>query len=326
MPRPGADIEGEVLELLRSPVSGERLLTVKGQLRTESGSHAFRVSDSGIPLFAEAYCSDEGRVQQAHYDRIASKYIENLGYPHTQEYLQYLDRVFLESLGDARLETVAELCCGRGEAFHLLGDRIRRGIGVDVSLSMLEVARRELPRRSFTLLQADATSLPLADGCIDTVVMIGGIHHVNDRRRLFAEVHRILKPGGRFCWREPLSDFYPWRMLRSIVYRLSPTLDHETERPLLWSETVPPLEGAGFRVRTWRPCGLLGFCLLMNSDVLVVNRLFRFVPGIRALTAMMARLDDRMLRLPGLRRAGLLVVGVAEKPHGDPPERTTGDP
>jgi hypothetical protein len=52
----------------------------------------------------------------------------------------------------------------------------------------------------------------------------------------------------------------------------------------------------------------------MNSDVLVVNRLFRFVPGIRAITRGATRLDEVMLRLPGLGGAGLQVIGVAEKP------------
>ena len=51
----------------------------------------------------------------------------------------------------------------------------------------------------------------------------------------------------------------------------------------------------------------------MNSDVLVFNRLFRFIPGIRALTRLAAKFDDWTVRMPGLRRAGLQVVGVAEK-------------
>jgi hypothetical protein len=36
--------------------------------------------------------------------------------PHTQEYLAYLDRAALEAIGDGNLGTVAEPCCGRGEA------------------------------------------------------------------------------------------------------------------------------------------------------------------------------------------------------------------
>jgi hypothetical protein len=53
----------------------------------------------------------------------------------------------------------------------------------------------------------------------------------------------------------------------------------------------------------------------MNSDVLVFNRLFRFVPGIAALTRLSTRLDAWTSSLPGLARAGLQVIGVAEKPE-----------
>jgi hypothetical protein len=52
----------------------------------------------------------------------------------------------------------------------------------------------------------------------------------------------------------------------------------------------------------------------MNSDVLVFNRLFRLIPGIRAIARFMTRLDDLTTRAPGLRRAGLQVIGIAEKP------------
>ena len=52
----------------------------------------------------------------------------------------------------------------------------------------------------------------------------------------------------------------------------------------------------------------------MNSDVLVVNRGLRFVPGIRRLAEWAARFDEWCVHLPALQRAGLQVVGCAQKP------------
>jgi hypothetical protein len=49
----------------------------------------------------------------------------------------------------------------------------------------------------------------------------------------------------------------------------------------------------------------------MNSDILVVNRAFRFLPGIRAMTRAASRIDHWLLRLPGLRGCGLIAVGEA---------------
>jgi hypothetical protein len=51
--------------------------------------------------------------------------------------------------------------------------------------------------------------------------------------------------------------------------------------------------------------------MFMNSDVLIFNKLFRFLPGIRGLTRMSTRVDERMIALLGRKGAGLQVVGVA---------------
>ena len=304
----------DFLPLLRCPVTGETLIRKGDRLATPSGQPIYAMGPSGIPLFAERFCSAEARVQEKHYEAIAKAYVENLAYPHTEEYTAYLDRALLDAMRPGSLGTTAEICCGRGEAFALVGDRVSRGIGIDVSVSMLETALRGHAGRPLFFVQGDATRLPLASGAFDTVFMLGGIHHVNDRRKLFAEIARILKPGGWFYFREPVSDFWPWRALRAVIYRLSPTLDHETERPLLWRETVPVLRSSGLVCQHWRTHGFLGFCLFMNSDVLVFNRFFRFLPGIRSATRLAARIDEAILSLPLLRGAGLQVVGAAQKP------------
>jgi SAM-dependent methyltransferase len=304
---------GDILDLLRCPETGARLIRQGNQLTTPSGDRAYALSQSGIPLFAERFCSADARIQQAHYESIAAAYVENLAYPHTQEYMAFLDRALFTAIGDGSFGTAAEICCGRAEAFHLLHGRMQRGIGVDISVSMLEAAMRDNRADHLSFVQGDATRLPLASAAFDAVFMLGGIHHVSDRRALFAEVARILKPGGWFYFREPVSDFALWRWIRAVVYRLSPMLDHETERPLLYRETVPVLSASGLSLRHWTTHGFFGFCLFMNSDVLVFNRLFRFIPGIRSMARAAGRIDAGCLSLPFLRHAGLQVVGAAQK-------------
>jgi len=302
------------LDLLRCPVSGGALRLDGKRLLSASGQ-AYAITAEGLPLFAETFISEEARIQERHYDTVAAAYMENLTYPHTQEYMTFLDRVFLNVVGERPLGDTAELCCGRGEAFMLIGDRVNRGVGVDISVAMLRSARAGHTAENLCFVQGDATHLPLASESLDSVFMLGGIHHVNDRTALFGEVARILKPGGMFYFREPVSDFFLWRWLRAVVYRLSPALDHETERPLRTEETVPVLDVAGLACRHWSTHGFLGFCLFMNSDVLVVNRWLRFLPGIAAITRASTRLDEALTSLPALRNAGLQVIGAAEKPQ-----------
>ncbi len=305
------------LDLLRCPMSGARLRCESDALVSVGGTRRYRVAAGGIPVFAESATSMDSEAQRRHYDKVAAAYSSNLGYPHTQEYFAYLDRKVIEAIGDGELGTVAELCCGRGEALMLLGGRVRRYVGLDISETMLAETTRQRHHPEALFVQGDATHVPLADESIDTVVMLGGVHHVPARARLFAEIARILKPGGRFVYREPVSDFLVWRGLRAIIYRLSPMLEHDTERPLVYAETVPVMEAAGLHSLLYRTYGFLGFCLFMNSDVLLFNRLFRFVPGIRAITRAFARLDETFIALPGFSRAGLQVVGIARKASGE---------
>ena len=299
------------LSLLRCPDTRSALRAIDGALVAESGAR-YALTPSGIPIFAPNLSMSAQR-QQDHYDRIAAAYAANLDYPHTRAYNAHLDDAVIEAVAGASLGTCAELCCGTAEGFALLDSKIVRGVGIDVSLAMLERAARRHADGRFTFVQADATRLPLADASFDSVVMLGGIHHVPDRAALFGEIARVLKPGGIFLWREPVSDFVLWRALRAVIYRLSPMLDDSTERPLVWNETVPVLAHAGLALEHWKTYGFLGFCLFMNSDVLVFNRLFRFIPGIVALTRAAARLDSWTIALPGMGHAGLQVVGRACK-------------
>ncbi|MGB0496690.1 MAG: class I SAM-dependent methyltransferase, partial [Kangiellaceae bacterium] len=275
-------------------------------------SHVFKVDTSGIPIFAESL-SKEAEIQQQHYDTIADAYATNLEYPHTKEYMKYLDRELDNVVGSSSLGVCAEICCGTGEAFELYHSQIELGIGVDISTAMLAYAKKKHPSH-LSFVQGDATESPLQSNSFDTVIILGGIHHVPDRVALFSEVFRVLKPGGRFIYREPVSDFWLWKFLRSIIYRISPILDHATEAPLLFEETVPLLDNAGFQRENWNTCGFLGFCIFMNSDVLFFNRLFRFIPGIKIITRWFSQFDAWCLKFKALNNSGLQVVGSAIKP------------
>jgi ubiquinone/menaquinone biosynthesis C-methylase UbiE len=308
-------LDEQLIALLRCPVSGQPLHIRDGQLETADGARSYPISPEGIPLLAPNDLGDDARTQQAHYDSVAEGYIANLDLPHTRTYTAYLDRLLINALADEPLGTTLDLCCGRGEGTALFGTHAERILGLDISTHMLTAgAAQAAGACPISFLQGDATRLPLKDATCDTVVTLGGIHHINDRAKLFNEVNRVLKPGGRFIWREPLDDFVVWRWLRAVIYRLSPALDEDTERPLRRGESFMHLHDADFMVEHWQPCGFIGFCLFMNSDVLKFNTSFRHVPGIEAIVRATASLDDVLGHIPGVRNAGLQVIGVARKP------------
>jgi len=104
----------------------------------------------------------------------------------------------LELRGD---ETVIDAGCGSGRLTAELLQRLPRGrvIAVDRSESMLAVAEGELRPRfgdRVELLCADLLELDL-DGAADVVFSTATFHWVLDHPRLFAVLHRALRPGGR---------------------------------------------------------------------------------------------------------------------------------
>ncbi len=101
---------------------------------------------------------------------------------------------------------VGDLGCGTGQITEALAPCVRQVVAVDESGSMLSAARRRFARTENVDVRAGALeSLPLAAGELDVAVMCLVLHFVVDPPRAFAEVHRVLKPGGRLL----IVDFTP---------------------------------------------------------------------------------------------------------------------
>ncbi len=94
---------------------------------------------------------------------------------------------------------VVDLGTATGAAYRLLAGRFRgaRVIGVDLALNMLRAARaKQRWRAKQRFVQADATRLPFADQSVDVVYANLLLPWIRDPAALFAEVNRVLRPGG----------------------------------------------------------------------------------------------------------------------------------
>jgi SAM-dependent methyltransferase len=92
--------------------------------------------------------------------------------------------------------------CGRGDFLNLMA---RRGItldmtGSDISTGMLQEGARHWPKDAPLprFLAQNGAAVPLADGAVDLIVISSVLHHVApaERNAVYAELHRLLKPGG----------------------------------------------------------------------------------------------------------------------------------
>jgi demethylmenaquinone methyltransferase/2-methoxy-6-polyprenyl-1,4-benzoquinol methylase len=87
---------------------------------------------------------------------------------------------------------VADLACGTGDLCRELSRDGYRAVGFDFSYGMLAKATTDVP-----LVQADVLRLPLADRSIDGATCGFALRNVVDLRAFFAEIARVIRPGGR---------------------------------------------------------------------------------------------------------------------------------
>lgn len=102
-------------------------------------------------------------------------------------------------------ETVLDLGSGAGIDVFLAAKAVGptgRAIGVDMTPAMVERARANARQAGFTNVEfrlGEIEAMPVADGSIDLVLSNCVINLVPDKVQAFAEMWRVLKPGGRFC-------------------------------------------------------------------------------------------------------------------------------
>ncbi len=115
----------------------------------------------------------------------------------------------VEALGLTGDETVLDGCTGTADLAIALAVGVRGGagasrvVGIDFAGAMLVQGRskRDAARlgRRVHLVRADATRVPLADGSVDAATIAFGIRNVADPNLALAELHRVVRPGGRIA-------------------------------------------------------------------------------------------------------------------------------
>ncbi|KKD04872.1 class I SAM-dependent methyltransferase [Streptomyces sp. WM6386] len=187
---------------------------------------------------------------RAFYDTIAEDYAERFRDELTATPIERgLIDAFAELVGKGA--AVADLGCGPGRVTAYLDSLGLSVFGLDLSASMLAIARRENPGLRFE--QGSMLELDVADGSLAGVVSwYSSIHTPVERLpSLFAEFRRVLAPGGHLLVAFQVGD-EPKRHDRPFGHDV--ILDFQRRRP---EAIVELLEAAGFAMvsRTVRePC------------------------------------------------------------------------
>ena len=96
---------------------------------------------------------------------------------------------------------VLDLGCGRGEATRQLAKMVGsngRVIGLDLTPAMITLARQQTLLDNVEFVVGDIHYLPFAEGIFDVICSNCVINHSLDKKQVFTELFRVLKPGGYF--------------------------------------------------------------------------------------------------------------------------------
>jgi len=146
-------------------------------------------------------------------------------------------------------DVVLDLGCGTGHHLVGLGPEIARGIGIDISPGMIELAgarvRDSLWRAKLTFEVDDAERLhTIPDQSIDLAICIGSFEHMLDKEAVLASIVRVLKSGGRFFCLTPHADYIWYRTLAPLLG--IPTKHLSSDRFMTRNEFSALLRKSGF--------------------------------------------------------------------------------
>lgn len=129
--------------------------------------------------------------------------------------------------------TIVDLAGGTGDIARLLAGSNRTVVVCDPSVPMMAAGRKKIgdrPRFSVAenrglspiFLAGEAEALPFADASVDLLVISFGLRNATRLDAALKEIHRVLKPGGRFVclefsrphwWLAPFYDLYSWLVI-----------------------------------------------------------------------------------------------------------------
>ncbi|MGE5547984.1 MAG: class I SAM-dependent methyltransferase [Solirubrobacterales bacterium] len=110
-------------------------------------------------------------------------------------------------------EFVVDLAGGTGDVARLMAGPDRDVVVCDPSVQMMAVGRGRCPE-TVRFVEGAAEAMPFADASVDLLTIAFGLRNVTRLDAALAEIHRVLKPGGRFLCLEfsrpwaPVKPFY----------------------------------------------------------------------------------------------------------------------
>jgi ubiquinone/menaquinone biosynthesis C-methylase UbiE/DNA-binding transcriptional ArsR family regulator len=141
---------------------------------------------------------DYFRSHAAQWDRIRKLHVAD----------EAVEGAIRDALADKPFRSLLDLGTGTGRILEMFGPLIERGLGIDLSLDMLLLARARIERaglRHCSVRQGDIYDLAVPAGSFDVIIIHQVLHFLDDGGRAIREAARVLTRGGRLL----VVDFAP---------------------------------------------------------------------------------------------------------------------
>lgn len=140
------------------------------------------------------------------------------------------NRFILKQMGDITDKYLLDLGCGAGENSVYFAKKGARCVASDYSPGMVEVAVK-LAETNGVKIEGkvmDAMALEFPDNTFDVVYASNLLHHLPNPKLAIREMHRVLKPGGKACFWDPLRH----NPIINVYRRIATKVRTEDEMPL----------------------------------------------------------------------------------------------
>lgn len=118
-------------------------------------------------------------------------------------------RDIFQRLSDIDAGRVLDAATGRGEFIQIIKTKFKsytQIIGIDSSQKSIDIAQKLFPENDIEIFKMDLEELHFEDSYFDTVTISNSLHHFEHIDKVFAELMRVLKPGGLFLVTEMYRD------------------------------------------------------------------------------------------------------------------------
>lgn len=198
----------------------------------------------------------------------------------------YVLQSFLRSGGK-----LLEIGCGAGRVTFLLARRFPGMDALDIVPEMVEAARtRQVDEgAAINFFVGDATALSLPSDTYDNVIFTyNGIESIPTpelRERALREIHRVLKPGGRFVFSTKSLFTRPYLVDQAIKPRVKQLLRrlgmrYPEEKVLPFGQIVWHEEGRAIELHTSNPFTMKKLLCRLGFDLLYFNAESRLARGL----------------------------------------------